>query len=154
MTMIEEYYPDNPYGRYAADDGLDYDRRDDRYVGQDTARSMAKALGWFSLALGAAELLAPGTIKRDVGTPGPKEVVTAYGLREIGAGVAILASEKPVSMVWGRVAGDVLDLLTLAPALSRNNPHRTAAVGALGFVAVATAMDVFVAMQGDAPDRH
>lgn len=74
------------------------------------ARAMARGLVWFSLALGLAELVAPGTIKRNVGTPGPKGVLQAYGAREIAGGLAILASARPVSMVWGRVAGDLLDL--------------------------------------------
>jgi hypothetical protein len=117
------------------------------------ARTAAKALGWFSLALGVGELVAPGTIKRHVGTPGPRGVLQAYGLREMLAGAAILASDRPVAMVWGRVAGDVLDIATLLPALSRDNPRREGGMAAMGFVALATAMDVWVAMQGDATEE-
>ena len=113
------------------------------------ARTMARGLGWFSLALGLVELVAPGTIKRNVGTPGPKGVLRAYGLREIGGGLAILASDRPVHMVWGRVAGDLLDLATLLPALSKSNPSRAGGEAAFAFVALATAVDIYVAMQGD-----
>jgi hypothetical protein len=113
------------------------------------AQSMARALGWFSIALGVAELMAPGSIKRNVGTPGPKGVVQGYGLREIVTGIGILASPKPVGMVWGRVAGDMLDIATLLPALNNRNRAPAAAEGALAFVIAATAMDIYVAMQGD-----
>ena len=113
------------------------------------AQSMARALGWFSIALGVAELVAPGSIKRNVGTPGPKGVVQGYGVREIVSGIAILASPKPVSMVWSRVAGDLLDIATLVPALGNDRRASGAAEGAMMFVAAAAAMDLYVALQGD-----
>jgi hypothetical protein len=113
------------------------------------ARQWARALGWFSLALGAAELIAPGSIKRQVGMIGPKAVLQAYGVREIGTGLAILASERPVSMVWGRVAGDLLDLVTAAPVLRPGNPRRVEGGGAFAFLLLATALDLAVALQGD-----
>jgi hypothetical protein len=113
------------------------------------ARQMARGLGWFSLALGAAELLAPGSIKSKTGLPGPKAVLQAYGVREIAAGLAILCSSRPVGMVWARVGGDLLDLATAAPALRANNPHRPAAEAAFAFLLLATATDIAVALQGD-----
>ena len=115
----------------------------------ETAQFMARGLGWFSIGLGLCELLAPGTIKRNVGTPGPKGLLQSYGAREIITGVAILTSDRPVTMTWARVAGDILDLMTLAPALDGRNPHRFAAEGAVAFVALATLMDAYVALQGD-----
>lgn len=114
-----------------------------------TARKYARALGWFSLALGAAELIAPGAIKRRVGMVGPEPLLQAYGLREIGTGLAILAAERPVNMVWGRVAGDVLDLATAAPVLRGSNPKRAEGAGAFAFLLLATAVDLAVAIQGD-----
>ena len=113
------------------------------------AQAVARGLGWFSIALGLTELFAPGTIKRNIGTPGPGVLLQAYGLREIAAGVAILASEKPVGMVWGRVVGDLLDIATLLPALRQDNPHRGGGAAAMAFVIAATALDVAVALQGD-----
>jgi hypothetical protein len=121
------------------------------------AQSMARALGWFSIALGVAELVAPGAIKHKVGTPGPKGLLQSYGAREIASGLAILSSENPVRMVWSRVAGDMLDLATLVPALSKDNPHRTGGSAAFAFVVAAMALDLYVAMQHDEvkiPPRH
>jgi hypothetical protein len=109
--------------------------------------ALARALGWFSIGLGVVEFVAPGSIKKRVGTPGPRAIVRSYGLREIATGFMILASDKPQTMVWGRVAGDILDIATLLPALRRKNPHRLAADGALLFVAAATALDLLVAMR-------
>jgi hypothetical protein len=84
-----------------------------------TAQRLARGLGWFSLALGATELLFPGSIRQRTGLPGPKALLPVYGAREIATGLAILSSRRPVGMVWGRVAGDVLDVVATLPALQR-----------------------------------
>jgi hypothetical protein len=76
---------------------------------------------------------------------GSESLVQAYGAREIATGVAILASEDPSPWVWGRVAGDALDLLTLAPALDPDNPRRENAAVVVAIVAAVTALDVFCA---------
>jgi hypothetical protein len=34
-----------------------------------------------------------------MGTPGPASLVAADGLREVGAGLAVLLSDRPVGMV-------------------------------------------------------
>ncbi len=112
----------------------------------DPARSLAYGLGWFSLVLGLGEILAPRQIKRSIGATAPKSIFQSYGLREIAAGAMILMSRDPNKMVWGRVAGDLLDIATLAPTLRRTNPHRPAASGAMAFVLLATALDVYTAM--------
>ena len=86
--------------------------------------AMAQGLGWFSIGLGLAEVLAPRTLARSLGMDGQAGVIGAYGVREILTGIAILSQDDPTPWVWGRVAGDALDLATLAPALSERNPER------------------------------
>jgi hypothetical protein len=108
-------------------------------------KRMANHLGWFSLALGAAELIAPRTIKKWIGTPGPKILLQACGLREIASGVFILLSTRPVSVVWARLAGDILDAAFLVPTLRRRNRHRIGGKAAMAFVLAATALDFWVA---------
>jgi hypothetical protein len=118
---------------------IEYQTGDGRGEGGDT---MARGLGWFSIALGAAELIAPGTLARALGIPEKEGLIRAYGVREIATGVAILKSEDPTPWVWGRVAGDVLDIATLMGALDADNPRKRNVEIALAAVAGATALDV------------
>src|SRR5206468_745598 len=53
---------------------------------------IASGLGYFSIALGLAELLAPRAVSRAAGLEGHETVVQAYGAREIATGIAILTS--------------------------------------------------------------
>ena len=117
-----------------------------RSSGQDTfVADLARGLGWFSIAIGTAELLAPRRVSRSIGMRRAAPVFRAYGLREIASGVGILTSKDPRGWLWGRVAGDVLDLLTAAPALGNRGRRGRNAVAFLGLVAAATAADVFCA---------
>jgi hypothetical protein len=75
---------------------------------------MAKGLGLFSIGLGLAELLAPRAMARATGMRGRETLLQAYGLREIATGIGLLASADPRPWLWGRVAGDALDMATLA----------------------------------------
>jgi hypothetical protein len=113
----------------------------------DDGRMLANLLGWFSLGLGAVELLAPDRLERWLGVEGREALVQAYGLREIGTGIGILANRRPAEWVWGRVAGDALDLGTLATALSPENPRRRNVLLAMAAVAGVTALDVLCARQ-------
>jgi hypothetical protein len=78
---------------------------------------LARGLGYFSIALGLAELLAPRAVSRSIGLEGREELVRVYGAREIATGVAILASHDPTPWIWGRLAGDAIDLVTLGTAV-------------------------------------
>lgn len=89
------------------------------------ARQVARGLGWFSLGLGAVEVLAPGRVSRLVGAP-QKEgsgLVRAYGARELLAGAGLLTQPRAAtSWMWARVAGDVLDLATVG-RVQPEDPH-------------------------------
>ena len=87
----------------------------------------SRALGWFSIGLGLAEALMPKTMARAIGARGYDAIVCAFGLREIGTGIAILRDRRPpAEALWARVGGDALDLafLGLAAASKRNNGGR------------------------------
>ena len=109
-------------------------------------RSAAHGLGIFSIALGLTELLAPRALARMTGMQGRETLLRAYGLREIVTGVGLLASPDPRPWIWGRVAGDALDLSTLALGAGERpgtTPHRDAALGmttAVGVVDIACAL--------------
>jgi hypothetical protein len=109
--------------------------------------SVARFLGFFSLALGAAQLSAPKAMAQLVGLEGDerdRQVMLALGLREMASGLGILATDRmgrrPTGWLWARVGGDVMDLAMLAGATTsrRADPGRLAMAGAavLGVLAL------------------
>ena len=112
----------------------------------DTATdTLARGLGLFSIALGIVEVVAPRTLARALGMKGQEGLIAGYGVREIATGIGILASKDPTPWIWGRVAGDGLDLATLATALEGDNPKRSNVGIAMAAVAGVTALDVYCA---------
>ncbi len=109
---------------------------------QSAADRLATNLGYFSLALGAVELIAPRAICRALGLRGLEPVVRAYGAREIANGVAILTSHDPEPWVWARVAGDLADVATVTTAVRSSNRKRDNSVLALAGLLAVTALDV------------
>lgn len=105
-------------------------------------RALSVGLGWFSIGLGAAELASGGGLSRALGLGQRPGLVRAYGLREIGVGVALLEQPEKARWLWARVAGDALDIATLAPALREDNPRRPNAVIALAAVLGVTVLDL------------
>ncbi len=106
-------------------------------------RRLARALGWFSLGVGLAELVAPRALARFLGVKGTG-VLRLYGLREVASGIGILTHAWSAPWVWSRVAGDLMDLASLGGAL-KNNPRKANVRFALGTVVAATALDVLCA---------
>jgi hypothetical protein len=109
---------------------------------------LARLLGWFGIALGIAEVIAPrrtaalmGTPRRSTGT------LPVLGAREIASGVGILASGRPTGWLWTRVLGDVIDLAVLGRSLrgSRRQARRTRLFGSIGAVLAVAALDVLTA---------
>jgi hypothetical protein len=123
-----------------------------------TPRRVARGLGWFSIALGFAEIIAPRAALRIAGVSGEPGLVRLYGLREIVCGTGILLSSRPAPFLWGRVAGDGLDIASLA-AGARSARKRDAGrtVGNILTLAGITAVDVYAAAanarEGSPPSR-
>jgi hypothetical protein len=98
-------------------------------------RNLAKGLGWFSLGLGATQLLAPEWLGRQIGVGEEKAgVMRALGAREALTGISVLMQRKPTLPIWGRVAGDAMDLALLAAALRSPRSERGRVAGATGMV--------------------
>ena len=108
-------------------------------------RGFAQGLGWFSVGLGLVELAAPGAVARSLGMRGSERMIRACGLRELATGAAILTSQNPQPWVWGRVAGDALDLATLGAGYRDGNPKAGNLAVAMTAVAGVTAADVWCA---------
>lgn len=119
-----------------------------------TVPRSARALGWFSLGLGVAELLLPHRVARLTGLQGREGWLMLCGLREIASGLGILASRHdPAPWLRARVAGDVLDMALIASALQRGDPRAARSVIALGAVAGVTAADL-AALKGTGRHRR
>src|SRR3954468_12228451 len=93
-------------------------RREDQLV-------VGRGLGWFSIALGVTELVAPGGLARWLGMRGSEPLLQTYGAREVGTGIGILASNDPTAWLWGRVGGDILDIATLASGFDDDNTKKS-----------------------------
>jgi len=121
---------------------------------RESSNTIAQGLGFFSLALGAAELLASRQLAGALGIEGQERLIQLYGLREIGTGLGILGSRNKAPWLWGRVAGDVMDLVTLA-AVMRASRRKEAVALAAGSVALVAALDIACAraFNGDAEER-
>ncbi len=111
----------------------------------------ADFLGYFSLGLGLAELLAPKVMNRVVGVKHPDAAsvgaMRAMGLREIGHGVAILTNQHPEKAVWSRVAGDALDLALLGRTFANPDNDRGRTLFATLNVLAVAAVDLMTARQ-------
>lgn len=107
-------------------------------------KKLSFGLGLFSLALGAVELFAAKRVTKALDAEGHEGLVKAFGAREVAAGVGILAQPAVATTVWGRVAGDAMDLGALGLA-ARNAPRNKAVWGAIAFVVGATILDALVA---------
>ncbi len=109
--------------------------------------SLARGLGWFSIGLGLAEVLAPRAMANLTGFRHPR-LLQSFGLREIACGIGILSGSRPTAWMWGRVAGDAMDLAALGDALAEGDgDDRRRALIAAAAVAGVTAMDVMCGAQ-------
>lgn len=106
---------------------------------------LARFLGWFSIGLGLAEIVAPRQLAGLIGVDHKPGVFRLMGLREIGHGVGILSQDQPVGAVWSRVAGDILDLALLSTRLDSDNPERHKTLAATMSVLGMTALDLYTA---------
>ncbi|HYY56917.1 MAG TPA: SRPBCC family protein [Pyrinomonadaceae bacterium] len=112
------------------------------------AEKLARGLGWFSIGLGLAELLAPRGIAKISGVRGNTGFIRLMGLREICHGIGIFSQgRRPAAAVWARVAGDALDLAALGAAFASPESNKGRVAFATANVLAVTALDVLCAQQ-------
>lgn len=107
-------------------------------------KKLSLGLGLFSLALGAAELLAAKKVAGKLDAEGHEKLIKGFGAREIAAGLGILQAPAHSLGVWNRVLGDMMDLAALG-VQARNAPKNKAVWGSLAFVIGATLLDIATA---------
>lgn len=107
---------------------------------------MARGLGFLSLVLGATEITGARALAQILGIRGQEHFIRLCGAREILQGATILAAREPTPWVWVRVAGDALDIGTLAAEhYLGDRSKRISMMIAIGAVLGITARDVVTA---------
>jgi uncharacterized membrane protein len=114
------------------------------------AAAVARGLGWFSIGLGAAQILAPRAVARVTGLPFPPAFVMLCGLRELACGVGILSESNVSAWMKARVVGDALDLAALGAAWARGGEPNRLALSAAAAAGV-TALDTYCSRELDRP---
>lgn len=112
----------------------------------DASARMARALGWFSIGLGVAEVVAPRGVARLIGladTGDRRRWLRAFGVREIASGAGILGGRRQAGWLWSRVLGDAMDLGALGRTMRERGGDRARLASATAAVAGVTALDVF-----------
>jgi hypothetical protein len=144
--------PEMARGRRAPSEPPGWDLRTEQRLSSGTM--LANAIAWFGMGLGAAELVFPGRISSALGMEDKSWLLRLYGVREIGKSLGIFNSRVPTGWMWGRVAGDALDLATLATALGPRNHKRDRVAFAMAAVAGVAVLDVVCAKQLTSTRRH
>jgi uncharacterized membrane protein len=117
-------------------------------------RRVAKGLGWFSIGLGLAEILAPKQLAKMIGVQPHPGLFAALGAREIMSGLGILVQKHPTASMWARVAGDLVDLSLAGVAFSQRETDREKLSASTAMALGITAVDTWIALElskGESP---
>jgi hypothetical protein len=117
---------------------------------RDAKDPLARGLGWFSLGLGAVQVVAPRRLNRLIGVVDegtPVTVQRLVGARELAAAAGIFGRPKPAGWLWARVAGDAMDLALLGVAAARAARRPVRIAGAAAAVAGVVVPDVLEALR-------
>jgi uncharacterized membrane protein len=109
------------------------------------AGTLVHGLGWVSVGLGIALIVAPRTAARCAGLNVPSAMIRACGVRKLACGIGILTQPSQLPWIHARIAGDALDLVGLAAAapFSSHGGRLTLATAAVGGI---TVLDVNAAL--------
>lgn len=108
------------------------------------ADRFGRALGWYSIGLGLTELLAAPRITRALGAEGRENLVRVMGVRELVHGVVCLSVNNDYGAMT-RVAGDIVDLASLAALYRDDNPKKDNVGKAIAAVVATTVADLAAA---------
>jgi hypothetical protein len=88
----------------------------DTFENDDRGMTLARGLGWLSVAVGTVEAVAPRRVAAWLGVDPHWRFVQMCGVRELVNGVTILRQPHRARWLWARTAGDLLDLAALTRA--------------------------------------
>lgn len=108
---------------------------------------MVRALGWLSVGLGLAALLAPRRLGAWTGLDGRTALLRAVGTRELLSGAGLLTRPQNCGWVWARVLGDLIDMAVLVRFSGRSSRHRKRALSSLAVVSAIASVDLGTAVQ-------
>ncbi|HEX8701120.1 MAG TPA: hypothetical protein VF815_19905 [Myxococcaceae bacterium] len=117
------------------------------------AHRTQQGLGWLSVGLGLTELTFAEGICRVLGARGRAGVVRLLGARELFTGVGLLSQKNAQPWVWGRVAGDAIDLALLGTTLGRARGSSAWRFTTLVSVLGITLVDILTATGTRIPQR-
>lgn len=107
-----------------------------------TNEQIARALGWFSIGLGLAQIAAPHGLAKLIGIEPKPILFRLLGAREITSGIGILAGgHQPAGAMWSRVGGDAMDLALLGAAFLSPDSKKGRVAAATAAVLGVTALD-------------
>jgi uncharacterized membrane protein len=97
-------------------------------------RRRVVGLGWLSLAVGAAQVVAPRVVGKLVGVRAPRRVqglIRLLGVRGLLSGLGLLSRGRAGRWLKARIAGDLIDFGLLRKALRQPGARRARTAGAL-----------------------
>ncbi|MCD6061905.1 MAG: hypothetical protein K0R03_52 [Moraxellaceae bacterium] len=103
----------------------------------------AKAIGWVSLGLGAAELIVPGWLQRQLGDGSYNRLMRIFGVREMLATVGV-GGQGVDAAAWSRMAAETIDLMGIAGTAQRRMQDGRIGTTLMALAAL-TALDAMVA---------
>jgi uncharacterized membrane protein len=115
---------------------------------RNSSERNAKLLGLLSVALGISELAAPDGVANLIGVKpraSTRWTLRALGVREILNGFGILARKESAGPIWGRVAGDAVDLALLGRSFGTRGSDSGRLLAATAAVAGIAAVDAYAA---------
>jgi hypothetical protein len=114
---------------------------------------MDKQLAYFSIALGAVELVAPNMLSRAIGLQPKPGLMRALGMREIATGLGMLSLPRSPAGPGARVAGDAMDLAVIGLGAGLGAGTRGRRLAALLAVAGVMALDIYATRKSAARHR-
>jgi uncharacterized membrane protein len=126
-------------------------RPPERQVRAGSLERRAVGLGWFSIGLGLAQLIAPRRMARLIGADHEDAntfaAVMAVGIRELACGIGLLTKSRPAAWTWARLGGDIMDLALLGYIWKSNPISREKVLGAGSAVLGVTLADAQTALE-------